>query len=123
MLHRIVRWLKRPIKPKTEEEIAQERSEAQDRAILEAARLKKLTLADSSGWKDYCLLVQDYIDKLLQRKIVTRLDTAGEMVKRQLELNDREIAILEWAMQIPQQFIDNLETELKEQKEKEEAVE
>ncbi len=124
MLHKIVRWLKRPApKPKTEEEIIQERQEAQDEAILQAGRLKKLTLAENTGWKDYCLLIQDYIDKILQRKIVTRLDTATEGTKRQLELNDRDVATLEWVLQIPQQFIINLEQELEEQKKKEEPKE
>ena len=122
MLHKVIRWLKRPApKPKTEEEIEQVRQEVQNEAILQAGRLNKLSLADNTGWKDYCLLIQDYIDKLLQKKVTIRLDIANENTKRQLEFNDREIAILEWVMQIHQQFISGLEAELEEQRKKEEA--
>jgi len=120
MLHRIVRWFRKPQgKPKSEGEIEQERKEALDEAIQEAGRLKKLSLSENSGWKDFCLLVNDYIDKLLQRKIVTRLDTSTAETKRLLELNDRDIATLQWVLQIPQQFVEDLESKLAEEREKE----
>jgi len=120
MLHKIVRWFRKPPdRPKSEEEIEQERKEALDEAIQQAARLKKLSLSENSGWKDFCLLVNDYIDKILQRKIVTRLDIASAETKRLLELNDRDIATLQWVLQIPQQFVEDLENKLAEEKEKE----
>lgn len=104
-------------KKKTEDEINETRQRALDEAIQQAARLKKLSLAENTGWKDFVLLIDDYVKKIQQRKLATALDRVNDETIYQLKLLDHEIFILNWVVNLPNQFVDNLEAELKRQRE------
>jgi len=90
-----------------------------DEQIQKASRLKKISLDEFSGWKDFIELIDEYILALRKKKDATALDIASDETIQNLKLLDRERYVLEWVKQIPQQFVDNLEKKLKEEKDAE----
>ena len=108
-------------KPKaTDEEIKKDRVKWLDEMLQKSSQLERLIKMHSNGWKEFCELLNDYIDKVKKRKAITALDRATDADIFQLKLLDHEIYILNWVLKIPEQFIGQVEAELKKEQEKEE---
>lgn len=116
-------WPFNPKEIKTEEQIHADRRKWLDKAIIRSANLKKLILDNQTGWIEYIRLIDEYIQAVKKRKVATSLDYAEEKVIYELKLLDHEINILEWAKQVPAQFINNVEELLKKEKEEENGKE
>ena len=101
------------------EEIAKARQEWLDTMLQRSQRLSKLIHSDVSGWKEFCGLLEDYIDKVSKRKAITALDRASDAEIQQLKYIDHEIYILRWVLRVPQQFIDGVENEIKKENKEE----
>ncbi len=100
--------LKIPKKPKTEDEIKKELEEKRELALIKAGKLKHL-IKDKTGWDEFCNLIEDYIDACNIRKLKTRLDNATPETLEELKFMDRDIYLLNWVLQIPEQFINKVE--------------
>lgn len=107
-------------KPKTNEQIIKERQKNLDDMIFRSTRLNKLIMSARTGWKEFSILINDYIDKCKKRKAITALDNADEKTIYELKLLDHEIYILSWVLKIPEQFIGKTENAVKEFNKKEE---
>jgi len=108
-------------KPKaTDEQIKVEREKWLQAMLDKSVEIKRLILSNKSGWAEFSLLISDYIDKAKKRKAITALDRATETDIFQLKLLDHEIYILSWVLKIPEQFIGQVEAEIKKEREKEE---
>lgn len=105
----IINKLKLGRKPKSEDEIKKEIEQKKEIAIIKAIRLKQLIKEKDTGWKEFCELIEDYINSCMYYKLKTPLDTANQEVLEQLKYQDRDIYILKWVLQIPQQFINKTE--------------
>ena len=110
----------RPKPKSTEEEINKERIKWLDEMLKKSSQLERLIKMHGSGWKEFSELLNDYMDKVKKRKAITALDRATDADIFQLKLLDHEIYILSWVLKIPEQFIGQVEAELKKEKEKEE---
>ena len=95
---------KTPKKPKTEDEIKKELEEKKELALIKAGKLTHL-IKDKTGWKEFNDLLEDYIDACNIRKLKTRLDNATPETLQKLKYMDRDVYLLKWVQQIPQQFI------------------
>ncbi len=101
-------------KPKeSSEQIKETRDKWLDDMLLKSQDLERLIKASNTGWKEFSLLIEDYIDKVKKRKAITALDRATEADIYQLKLLDHEIYILSWVLKIPEQFIGKVEAEIK----------
>ena len=98
---------------KSDEQIKLDREKWLAEMLLKSQSLEKLIKSDTSGWKEVCLLIEDYIDKAKKRKAITALDRATDADIFQLKLLDHEIYILSWVLRIPEQFIGKIESEIK----------
>ena len=107
-------------KPKPEEEIRKDRQKYLDDMIYRSTRLNKLIKSAGTGWQEFSVLINDYINKCKKRKAITPLDTADEKVIYELKLLDHEIFILSWMLRVPEQFIGKTEIAVKEFNKKEE---
>ena len=114
-------WPFKEKEKKTEEQIRIERQKWLDEGIEKSAKLRKLIIYNESGWREFIQLIDEYIQTVKKRKVATALDYADDKVIYELKLLDRDINTLEWVKQIPQQFINKIETELNKDKEKEES--
>ena len=103
---------------KPPEVIKREREEQLNGWIKTAAKFRKLTMAEGTGWKEFCELLQNRLDACKKRKAITALDQADDKTIFQLKLLDHEIYITSMILNIPKKFIINLEIELKKQKER-----
>lgn len=105
-------------KPKsTDEQIRKDREIWLQQMLDKSQGLERLIKANNTGWKEFCLLLFDYIDKCKKRKAVTALDRATDADISQLKLLDHEIYILSWVLKIPEQFIKQVEAEIEKEKE------
>ena len=101
-------------KPKsTEEQIKKQRDEWLQQMLEASQKLGHLIHSDKSGWKEFCELIEDYMDKVKKRKAITALDVATDADIYQLKLLDHELFILSWIMKAPQQFINQTEAKIK----------
>ena len=101
-------------KPKaTDQEIKESREKWLDEMLLKSQSLERLIKTYNTGWKEFSLLIEDYIDKAKKRKAITALDRATDADIFQLKLLDHEIYILSWVLKIPEQFIGRVEMEIK----------
>lgn len=107
MFKKIVDLLKKKGRP--EEEIEKEISRLKNESIEKAARLTKLINAEDAGWKEFYALVNDYIRACKERKVNTNLFLADENVLKKLKDLDHEVYLLEWVLQIPQQYINKID--------------
>ena len=83
-----------------------------------ASRMKRLSEDKSSGWGDYCLLLNSYVENMLQYKKNFNLSMASDEQIDMLRLYDRDIWLIKnYIQKIPTLFIDNLESEIKKRKE------
>ena len=83
-----------------------------------ASRLKRLTEDKSSGWADYCLLLDSYVSNMLDYKKNYNLTMASDEQIDMLRLHDRDIWLIKnYIEKIPHLFISNLEAEIKRRKE------
>jgi len=95
-------------------EIKKAQQRAQDEALKRAARLKKISLGEFSGWKDFVLLLDDYCKKMMHNKSITNLSTATEDTLFMLKLYDRDIWLINNVIKrIPGQFVRGLEEAVK----------
>lgn len=110
--------LGRLFKPKgTEEQIKKDREKWLQGMLEKSQQLERLIKAENSGWKEFSVLLDDYIDKCKKRKAITALDRATDAEIFQLKLLDHEIYILSWVLKIPEQFIGKVEAEIKKNEE------
>jgi len=98
---------------KTDEQVRLDREKWLTEMLVKSQSLEKLIKSDTFGWKEFCLLVEDYIDKAKKRKAITALDRATDADIFQLKLLDHEIYILSWVLRIPEQFIGKIDAEIK----------
>lgn len=99
-------------KPKpqsNEEQIKKQRSEWLQQMLDKSQVLDRHIKSNTSGWKEFCELLNDYIDKAKKRKAITALDRATDAEIFELKLLDHEIFILSWVLKIPEQFIGQVE--------------
>lgn len=83
-----------------------------------AGRMKKLTEDKTSGWADFCLLLDDYVGSMLDHKKNFNLTMASDEQINMLKLHDRDIWLIKnYIQKIPRMFIDNLENEIKRRRE------
>jgi len=107
-------------KPKaTEEQIKVDREKWLQEMLDKSGELNRLIKASNTGWKEFCGLLNDYIAKAKKRKAITALDRATDADIFQLKLLDHEIYILSWVLKIPEQFIGQVEAEIKKNNEEE----
>ena len=99
----------KPKKLRTDEEIAKDRADNLERMFQQSLKLMKLVGTETSGWKEFCALLDDYIEKCRERKDKTRLDLADDKTIEQLKLLDHEVYILTWVKNMPMQFINTIE--------------
>ena len=98
---------------KSEEKLKRFMGQTKDEAIRKAARLKKLELSTASGWMDYIQLLNDYVERIKQRKRATRLDVATDAEIEQLKYLDHEAQFIEtFIKMIPSLFVRNLDKAL-----------
>lgn len=91
-----------------------------DKMIGSAARLRKLSANEYSGWADFVRLLDDYVCSLLEHKKGFNLSMASDEQINQLKLYDRDVWLINnFIRKIPQAFIKNLEEAVKRQKEEE----
>ena len=108
----------RPKPKSTVEQIKADRGKWLQEMLDASVRLKHLIRQDNVGWADFCELVNDYIVKAKQRKAITDISRATESEIYELKLLDHDVYMLTWLLNIPRQFIDNIESEVqKENKE------
>ncbi len=107
----------RPKEKSTEEQIKAEKEKWLQGMLDKSQDLDRLIKANGTGWKEFCDLLNDYIDKAKKRKAITALDRATDTDIFQLKLLDHEIYILSWVLKIPEQFIKQVESEIKNQEE------
>ena len=101
-------------KPKaTAEQIKKDREVWLQEMLDASVRLKHLIRADNKGWREFCELVDDFITKSKQRKALTDMSRATEADIYELKLLDHDIYMFTWLMKIPEQFIKNVEAEVK----------
>ena len=101
-------------KPKqSDEQIKQDRAKWLEDMLLKSQSLERLIKTSNTGWREFSLLIEDYIDKAKKRKAITALDRATEADIYQLKLLDHEIYILSWVLKVPEQFIGRVEAEIK----------
>ena len=96
-----------------EEEIKKQREVWLQQMLEKSQELDRLIKASHTGWEEFCLLLEDYIDKAKKRKAITALDKATDAELYQLKLLDHEVYILNWVLRIPEQFIKQVEVEIK----------
>ena len=83
-----------------------------------ASRLKKLVDSETSGWGDYCLLLDSYVKNMLEHKKNFNLSMASDEQIDMLRLYDRDIWLIKnYIEKIPHLFISNLEAEIKRRRE------
>lgn len=90
---------------KNVENIKKEQQKALDLMMKQSVKLEKLIKSNGTGWQEFCLLINDYIDKCKKRKAVTALDIATDKEINLLKKLDHEVYILSWVLKIPEQFI------------------
>jgi hypothetical protein len=103
----------RPKSKTTEEQIKKDREKWLQEMLEKSQHLNRLILSEKAGWGEVCALLNDYIDKAKKRKAITSLDRATDADIFQLKLLDHEIYILSWVLKMPEQFIKNVEAEIK----------
>ena len=95
------------LKKKTDEEIKKDLERKRQKVLDRADILRPFVKKDSSGWREYVGLLQEYIDACKKRKAITALDRLlqgvpwDEQVLHELKLIDHEIFILSWVLQFP----------------------
>jgi hypothetical protein len=97
---------------KTSEQIKLDREKWLQEMLDKSLSLDRLIKANGSGWGEFMLLIEDYIDKAKKRKAITALDRSTEEDIYQLKLLDHEIYLLSWVLKIPEQFIGNVRAEI-----------
>ena len=91
-----------------------------DEAIQIASKLSKINGDKYSGWKEFVLLLDDYVKKVLQNKTMTDLNTVSDVVMKQLKLFDRDVWLIENIIKpMPMNFVKGIELAIKKEKEKE----
>jgi uncharacterized protein YeaO (DUF488 family) len=92
-------------------------------AIAASTRLQHLVNNQESGWKEFCILVNELLKEGRKIRGSIRLDNAATDDKTILFLRllDREIATLEKILTIPQRFIGGLEESLKDEQQRQEV--
>ena len=105
-------------KQKPEEEIKKDLEIKKEEVIRIATRAKHL-LSSNTGWKEVSVAIEKYIDACYMHKLKTGLDTATPEILEELKYIDRDIYILKWVLQIPQQFINKAEAQQKKENENE----
>ena len=108
-------------KQSVSEKIHKELSKVRDSKIQMAGRLNKLSRAEGTGWADYFLLVEDYVNQLKKTKALTRLDTADDKTINQIKMIDREIMTCMFLLRIPAKFVMNVEIAVASLRKREEA--
>jgi hypothetical protein len=105
--------------PITAEEVSKEQLKKRNEALQVAAKLNNLVNAETTGWKEFINLVDNYIDSCKKRKAITALDRADNDMIYMLKLLDHEIFILNWVKKIPEQFIKKAEQKPEEEQDAE----
>jgi len=106
---------------KPDERLKKERIKRIEMAMMRSARLKHLIYNKKSGWADFMIVLEDYMNECKKRKALTRLDQADDAMIYQMKLLDFEIHILNTISRIPKQFIEKLEAGIKEFRKEEES--
>lgn len=102
------------------EKLRKDLEKKRDELLAKSSRLKRLIAAPNSGWSDFILVIDQYVDWCNKRKSSVDLSQADDAVFNELKLMDNYVNALKWARQIPQQFIENLDKAIELQKQKEE---
>ena len=92
-------------KKHTAEEIKANRDKSLNDMLRRSEALKKFVENNQSGWKEFCVLLNNYIESCKKRKAITPLDIADSETIKQLVLLDHEVYILHFVLQMPDQFI------------------
>jgi hypothetical protein len=101
-------------KPKSTEEEIKKQKEVWLQSMLEKSqKLNRMIKSEQSGWVEFCGLLREYIESIKKIKAFTSLDKASDEDIRQLKLLDREVYILSWVLRIPEQFIGQVEADVK----------
>jgi predicted PolB exonuclease-like 3'-5' exonuclease len=94
-----------------------------NRMLKVASRLKRLTEDKSSGWGDFCNILNGYSNNMLDYKKRVNLSMASDEEIEMLKLYDRDIWLINnYIKKIPALFIDNLESEIKKRQQEAEAT-
>ena len=105
-----------------DERLRKDNAKAKEEMIRSAAALKKLTLDDKSGWKEFAKLIDDYVEKSIQRKRLTDISVADDKTIAELRFLDRDIKIMLFIKQIPALFIKNIDDIMRQEQESEGVV-
>lgn len=86
-----------------------------------SSRLKKVSASEFSGWSDYILILDGYVNNLLDMKKNFNLSSASDEEINRLKLYDRDVWLINnFIKKIPFQFITDLENEIKKRQEEDE---
>jgi len=96
-------------KKKVSEEIKKDRDRSLNEMMRRADELKKFVSDNRSGWSEFCVMLENYIESCKKRKAITALDMADQETIKQLMLLDHEVFILSFVLKMPGQFIRNVE--------------
>ena len=86
----------------------EEKIKLKDKLIVDAGEFSKLINQDKA-WKLYIEKIEQRIRHCRAFKTNTKLATADEKTKREVELLEYQADILEWAIQMPVDFINHIE--------------
>lgn len=93
-----------------------------DDAIQVASKLAKIEGDKYSGWKEFVLLLDDYIKTVSKNKMAIDFNNMTDSELKQLKLFDRDIWLIENIIKpLPLNFVKGLEASLKEEREKDYA--
>lgn len=94
---------------------------ALNKMVKVAARLKKISGAEFSGWADFVLILDGYCNSLLDHKRNFNIAMASDEQIAMLKLYDRDVWLINnFIKKIPETYVKNLENELKRQREEDE---
>ena len=93
-----------------DQDLKKKAEKAKDEALKRAARLKKVSFDEYSGWKDFIQLLDNYADTMMRNKAITNLSTASPETLALLKLYDRDVWLINNIIKpIPMSFVNKLE--------------
>ena len=93
-----------------------------NKLIKSAARIKKVSAVDFSGWADFMIILNNYVKSLIDHKANFNLTLASDEQINMLKLYDRDIYLINnFIKKIPMTLVNNLEEEIKKQRAEDEA--
>lgn len=103
-------------KLRTDEEIKKAKENALEEAFIKQAKLKALITKEKTGWTEYVLMMEEFIERLQIQKLSYKIkdimllphDECGKALKEMM-LIDEDIEIVNRMIHAPKRFIDSVD--------------